>query len=111
VCPTAPEGLKFVDISPESIAKTTQDLGIDAWFLALHDNGAKPYVEALSRGVNPPILIDLSADHRFDPTWVYGQPEGGNREKNQGCQKDCQSWMLRYWDVCHTRAFGEGEFA
>jgi len=87
VCPTAPEGLNFVDINADSIAKTTKDLGIDAWFLALHDKGAKPYVDALARGTNPPILIDLSADHRFDPTWVYGQPEGGNREKIRGAKR------------------------
>lgn len=37
VCPTAPEGLKFQDIKPESIAKITEDMGIDAWFLAMHD--------------------------------------------------------------------------
>ena len=38
VCPTAPADLKFQDIKADSIAKVTEDLGIDAWFLALHDN-------------------------------------------------------------------------
>jgi N-acetyl-gamma-glutamyl-phosphate reductase/acetylglutamate kinase len=87
VCPAAPEGLNFIDVTAESIEKTSKDFGIDAWFLALHDKAAKPYVDALTRGDNPPILIDLSADHRFDPLWVYGQPEGGNRDKLRGAKR------------------------
>lgn len=60
-----------------------------------------PFVEALSKGTKSPILIDLrfvllvsnpfllilSADHRFDPNWVYGQPEGGQRDKLRGARR------------------------
>lgn len=74
ICPTAPEGLNFIDIGPDAIAKTTQELGIDAWFLALHDKAAKPYVDALAQGVNPPILIDLRyapLDHQSPFSMAY----------------------------------------
>jgi len=87
VCPTASKDLVFQDVTPDSISKITQDLGIDAWFLALHDKGSQPYVQELTRGLRSPILIDLSSDHRFDPTWVYGQPEGGNRNKLKGAKR------------------------
>jgi N-acetyl-gamma-glutamyl-phosphate reductase/acetylglutamate kinase len=87
VCSIAPADLNFVDVTPESVESVTRDLGIDAWFLALHDNMSSPYVEALSRGLNPPILIDLSSDHRFHPSWIYGQPEAGNRQKLKGAKR------------------------
>jgi N-acetyl-gamma-glutamyl-phosphate reductase common form len=38
------------------------------------------------------VVVDLSADHRFDPAWAYGQPErfssqltGATRIANPGC--------------------------
>ena len=41
---------------------------------------------------NTPVLVDLSADHRFDPAWIYGLPErtraqlhGARRIANPGC--------------------------
>lgn len=105
VCPTAPADLKFQDIKADGIAQITQDLGIDAWFLALHDNASLPYVDALTKGTKTPILIDLSADHRFDSAWVYGQPEGGMRSKlrsakriaNPGCYATGMFTTLAPW--------------
>eukprot|EP01111_Echinosteliopsis_oligospora_P012073 TRINITY_DN4102_c0_g1_i1.p1 TRINITY_DN4102_c0_g1~~TRINITY_DN4102_c0_g1_i1.p1 ORF type:complete len:694 (+),score=223.34 TRINITY_DN4102_c0_g1_i1:60-2141(+) len=79
VSPSAPPDLKFSEISPSTIVARTKELGIDAWILALHDKGAEEYVKEITKDPNHPILIDLSADHRFDENWVYGQPEGGNR--------------------------------
>jgi len=87
VCPTASKDLVFQDVSPASISQITKDLSIDAWFLALHDKASEPYVEELGSGLRSSVLIDLSSDHRFDPTWVYGQPEGGNREKLKGAKR------------------------
>jgi len=74
--------------SPEDVAHEK----LDAYFLAL-PNGATPaYVEAIARVKPDAILVDLSADHRFDDTWVYGQPErlrerirGARRIANPGC--------------------------
>jgi len=65
------ENLKFTDIGPENIAKYDD---VDAWILSLPNNLSEPFVEALK--ANPKVvLVDLSADHRFDDTWQYGLPE------------------------------------
>src|SRR5262245_44240656 len=57
--------------SPESIAAEK----LDAYFLALPNGATAAYVDAITRTRPDAILVDLSADHRFDNAWVYGQPE------------------------------------
>jgi N-acetyl-gamma-glutamyl-phosphate reductase common form len=65
---------------------------LDAYLLAL-PNGATPaYVEAIAKARPDAVVVDLSADHRFDDAWVYGQPErlrariaGARRIANPGC--------------------------
>ncbi len=54
-----------------------ESMDLDVLFLALPDGIAKKY-GALWRTMahkNGTVVIDLSADYRFDDTWVYGQPE------------------------------------
>jgi N-acetyl-gamma-glutamyl-phosphate reductase len=60
--------------------------------LALPNGAAAPYVAALDRHSPQTVVVDLSADHRFDPAWTYGQPErfgdrlgGARRIANPGC--------------------------
>ena len=74
--------------SPEDIAAEQ----LDAYFLALPNGATAAYVDAITRARADAILVDLSADHRFDDTWVYGQPErlrehirGARRISNPGC--------------------------
>lgn len=64
----------------------------DAVILALPDGAGAAYVEAFDRRAPERILIDLSADHRFDDAWGYGLPElhreylkGRTRIANPGC--------------------------
>lgn len=65
---------------------------LDAYVLAL-PNGASPaYIEAIERVRPEAVIVDVSADHRFDDTWIYGQPErlrerirGARRISNPGC--------------------------
>eukprot|EP01112_Ceratiomyxa_fruticulosa_P012922 TRINITY_DN3602_c0_g1_i5.p1 TRINITY_DN3602_c0_g1~~TRINITY_DN3602_c0_g1_i5.p1 ORF type:complete len:857 (-),score=203.25 TRINITY_DN3602_c0_g1_i5:196-2766(-) len=90
--PDTPKHLKFQDITPDNISKFTENEHIDAWFLALPDQISPPYVSALNTHSLSPLLIDISADHRFNPAWVYGQPEvnrskirGAKRIANPGC--------------------------
>jgi N-acetyl-gamma-glutamyl-phosphate reductase common form len=66
--------------------------GLDAYVLALPNGASEPYVEAIARTRPDAVIVDLSADHRFDPAWVYGQPErkrssirGARRIANPGC--------------------------
>lgn len=66
----------------------------DAIVLAMPNGAAAPYVEALEGSSTPPrVILDLSADYRFDDDWVYGLPEhddsgslvGARRISNPGC--------------------------
>ncbi|KAJ2672893.1 hypothetical protein GGI25_004936 [Coemansia spiralis] len=77
--------LDHVNLSAQevgSIAREGRSL-VDAWVLALPNNVAAPFVKAIDSAVGSisreeqPIVVDLSADYRFDATgeWVYGLPE------------------------------------
>ncbi|MCG3174620.1 MAG: N-acetyl-gamma-glutamyl-phosphate reductase [Myxococcota bacterium] len=67
-------------------------LNLDVLFLALPNGQSAPWVEAAEKWNPAPVLIDLSADHRFDENWAYGLPElhrgslqGTRRIANPGC--------------------------
>jgi N-acetyl-gamma-glutamyl-phosphate reductase common form len=72
-------------------------LGVDAVVLALPNGKAADCVMAFDAvGAEPavvePVIVDLSADYRFDDAWYYGLPEltrkhyGGQRRiSNPGC--------------------------
>ena len=72
-------------------------LGADAVVLALPNGKAGQIVQQFDdAGVDPsfaqPVIVDLSADYRFDPSWYYGLPEltrdgceGQRRISNPGC--------------------------
>ena len=75
-------------LSPEDIAAAK----LDAYLLALPNGATAAYVDAIARTRPDAVLVDLSADHRFDDAWVYGQPErlrdrirGARRISNPGC--------------------------
>jgi N-acetyl-gamma-glutamyl-phosphate reductase len=79
------EDLTFESIGPEDLA--IRD--VDAVLLALPDGAGDPYVAAIDDRV---VVVDISADHRFDDTWQYGLPElfreklsGARRIANPGC--------------------------
>ncbi|TKS54128.1 N-acetyl-gamma-glutamyl-phosphate reductase [Luteimonas yindakuii] len=66
--------------------------GADAVVLALPNGKAAPFVEALDRHAPDTVVVDLSADYRFDDSWYYGLPEltrgGQDRQRrisNPGC--------------------------
>ncbi len=57
--------------------------------LALPDEAGEPYVSAVAEDT---VILDVSADHRFDDDWAYGLPElfreklqGAKRIANPGC--------------------------
>jgi N-acetyl-gamma-glutamyl-phosphate reductase common form len=47
----------------------------DAVVLALPNGHSDAWVAGLARAGRAPIVLDLSADHRFDEGWHYGLPE------------------------------------
>lgn len=73
------EGLEFGDVDAQRLA----ELGLDAVFLALPNGVSAPFVDALS---DETVAVDISADHRFDDSWVYGLTEL-NREKIAGARR------------------------
>lgn len=86
--PDAPAGLRYGNPSPDDAAAA----GADVVVLALPNGLAEPWVAAFARRQSHALLIDLSADHRFDPDWHYGLPEltrnryaGQRRISNPGC--------------------------
>lgn len=80
--------LAFTDIRPASL----QDARADAVVLALPNGAAARYVDAIERYKPDTVIVDLSADYRFDSQWAYGQPERfsdqlvrARRIANPGC--------------------------
>ena len=76
------------DADPAAIAAHRAD----AVVLALSNDQSPPYVAALDEARRGTVIVDVSADHRFDDAWVYGLPEinrarlrGATRIANPGC--------------------------
>ncbi len=87
----------FEALGPDEAARRRADVVI----LAVPDGAAKPYVDALERDAPHRIIIDLSADYRFDDAWVYGLPElgrdpirGAARIANPGCYATAMQLVL-----------------
>ena len=80
--------LRFSDIGPADVGSFPADLFI----LALPNGEAREYAREISLHHASAVIIDLSADFRFDSSWIYGQPErfsatiaGAKRIANPGC--------------------------
>ena len=83
--------IHYENLSVEDVRKMPD---IDCWVMALPNGVAKPWVDAIQEnGNSDTLIIDLSADYRFDPAWTYGLPELVERSKiakstrisNPGC--------------------------
>lgn len=80
--------LAYFAYGPEAAAGQ----GVDALVLALPNGKAAPFVAAVDASAPDTLVIDLSADYRFDDDWYYGLPEltrgqyrGQRRISNPGC--------------------------
>ena len=80
--------LCYENLSAEAAAAK----GVDAVVLALPNGLAAPFVAAIEAARPETVIIDLSADYRFDTSWYYGLPEltraaaaGKRRISNPGC--------------------------
>jgi len=80
--------LRFRSLDPAAVAAA----GADAVVLALPNGKAAPFVAALEAARPDTVIVDLSADYRFDDHWYYGLPEltrgryrGQRRISNPGC--------------------------
>ncbi|ASR44767.1 N-acetyl-gamma-glutamyl-phosphate reductase [Xanthomonas citri pv. mangiferaeindicae] len=80
--------LRFENLDADAVTAK----GADAVILALPNGKAAPFVAALDAARAETVIVDLSADYRFDPAWYYGLPEltrdtyiGQRRISNPGC--------------------------
>lgn len=80
--------LRFEALDPAAVAAK----GADAVVLALPNGKSAPFVAALEAARPDTVIVDLSADYRFDDGWYYGLPEltreraqGHRRISNPGC--------------------------
>lgn len=58
----------YETLTPEGIAQLDNDGKVDCWIMALPNGVCKPYVEALDQGNGKSLIVDLSADFRFNDT-------------------------------------------
>lgn len=80
--------LQFENLDAEAVAAK----GMDAVILALPNGLSAPFVTALDAARPETVIVDLSADQRFEPSWYYGLPEltrgdylGQKHISNPGC--------------------------
>ena len=80
--------LRYENLSHEDVAAKRADVVV----LALPNGKAEGVVKAIDEAKADPVIVDLSADYRFDSTWYYGLPEltrdayrGQRRISNPGC--------------------------
>ena len=86
-----PIGESALKYSNPTVAEAAA-LGVDALVLALPNGKAGDFVAAVDDVAPDTVVLDLSADYRFDEAWYYGLPEltragaaGRKRISNPGC--------------------------
>ncbi|KAJ5100622.1 hypothetical protein N7456_006674 [Penicillium angulare] len=84
----------YENLSPDDVRKMSANGDVDCWVMALPNGVCKPFVDAVDEGADKGnVIVDLSADYRFDSKWTYGLPELVDRSKiarasriaNPGC--------------------------
>jgi len=84
----------YENLSPDDVRKMSANGDVDCWVMALPNGVCKPFVDAVDEGsAKGNVIVDLSADYRFDDKWTYGLPELVDRSKiaratriaNPGC--------------------------
>ena len=85
--------ITYENISPDDVRRMAERGDIDCWVMALPNGACKPFVDAIEESAKSTLIVDLSADYRFDPKWTYGLPEMVSRKNiaqatrisNPGC--------------------------
>lgn len=83
----------YENLSVEDVKQMEENGAVDCWVMALPNGVCKPFVDAIDQVGRRSVIIDLSADYRFDPEWTYGLPElvdrsaiaKATRISNPGC--------------------------
>ena len=86
--------ITYENLTADDVRRMEERGEIDCWVMALPNGVCKPFVDAIEEvGKNQSVIVDLSADYRFDKSWTYGLPELVDRAKiakatrisNPGC--------------------------
>ena len=69
--------IQYSNLSVEDVGRMEESGEVDAWVMALPNGICKPFVDTIdaarSRG-GKGVMVDLSADYRFENDWTYGLP-------------------------------------
>ena len=89
------KSLVYQDLNIDKIKFTDED----AFILALPDNQSQPYIDLILQHNSEAIIVDLSADKRFDDDWEYRVPELSRavqslKISNPGCYASAMQFML-----------------
>ena len=73
--------ITYSNLSVEDVENMEKEGEVDAWVMALPNGVCKPFVDAVDRGAKEraknketSVIVDLSADYRFEEGWTYGLP-------------------------------------
>ncbi|RYP32783.1 hypothetical protein DL767_005031 [Monosporascus sp. MG133] len=75
------EEIIYQNLSADDVLEMEKKGEIDVWVMALPNGVCKPFVDAIQEAKksapreDSSLIIDLSADYRFDKSWTYGLPE------------------------------------
>lgn len=85
--------ITYENLSADDVRQMEENGSIDCWVMALPNGVCKPFVDAIDQVGGNSVIVDLSADYRFDSSWTYGLPElvdrtaiaKATRISNPGC--------------------------
>ncbi|KAF7304348.1 Acetylglutamate kinase ARG6 [Mycena chlorophos] len=101
--------VKYSNLAPEDVEEMEASGAVDAWVMALPNGVCKPFVDAVDRGAakrkdaeGGSVVVDLSADYRFEQGWTYGLPElygrsairAAKRISNPGCYATSSQMLI-----------------
>ena len=71
--------LIYENLQVEDVRRMEESGEIDCWVMALPNGVCKPFVDAVDTSTKPKegrktVIVDLSADYRFNDKWTYGLP-------------------------------------
>jgi N-acetyl-gamma-glutamyl-phosphate reductase / acetylglutamate kinase len=80
--------LIYENLQVEDVRRLEESGEVDCWVMALPNGVCKPFVDAVDAGKKPKngkktVIVDISADYRFDDGWTYGLPGNSRFEKCQ----------------------------
>jgi N-acetyl-gamma-glutamyl-phosphate reductase/acetylglutamate kinase len=73
--------VKYTNLSIDDVKRMEEDSEVDAWVMALPNGVCKPFVDAIDSAKGKGgkgVIVDLSADYRFENDWTYGLPGEAN---------------------------------